>query len=78
MGEGPLRIRDDVTVFNERLKLIAGFMNALAIGLVGFALIRPVVEDVAGLTLTTAWWVIVAFAFHGAAHYILGMIEKEF
>ncbi|MEN0079790.1 MAG: hypothetical protein AAF753_11840 [Pseudomonadota bacterium] len=62
---------------NERLKLIAAFLNAMAIGLVGFSLLRPLVDDMSAMGLSTLWWCLVAFAIHSAALYILGMLEKE-
>ncbi|MBF9035587.1 hypothetical protein HKCCE2091_15170 [Rhodobacterales bacterium HKCCE2091] len=71
------RRRDELTVHNERLKLLATSLNALGIGLVGFALLRVAVEDMAMLGISTLWWSLVAFALHVAAHYILGMLEKE-
>ena len=72
-----MRRRDELAIHNERMKLIASFFNAMAIGLIGFALLRPLVEAVAPVTLATVWWSVVAFAFHLAAHYVLGKLEKE-
>lgn len=71
------RTRDDLAVFNERVKLLANLLHATALGLIGFSVLRPVVEDAAGLTLTTLWWGIGGLAFHGAAHYMLGRLRKE-
>lgn len=73
----PRRGPDPTAIHNERMKLLASYMNALSIGLVGFALLRPLVENLETLNFTTLWWCGLAFAFHGLAHYILGRIEKE-
>jgi hypothetical protein len=35
-------VRDPLAATNERVKLFAGFINALGIGLIGFAVLRPV------------------------------------
>lgn len=72
-----MRQRDRLAIHNERLKLVSSFLNAMAIGLVGFSLLRPVVDDMGALGLSTAWWCVVAFAIHVAAHYVLGRLEKE-
>ncbi|WP_099826757.1 hypothetical protein [Oceaniglobus indicus] len=69
-------VRDDVTILNERIKLFAGFLNALGLGLIGFAVLRRVVEDVNTLDLRAALWCGVGFALHGLAHYILGRLRK--
>ncbi len=42
-------IRDDLLVWNERVKLFAGFVNAIALGLIGFAVLKPVTENIANL-----------------------------
>ena len=69
-------IRDDLLVWNERVKLFAGFVNAVALGLIGFAVLKPVTEDIANLTGLTVWWGIVGLAFHGVSHYIVGHMRK--
>ncbi|MGR3469037.1 MAG: hypothetical protein ACU0CI_14285 [Shimia sp.] len=71
-----MRIRDSLTAYNERVKYFASLLNALAIGLVGFALVRPLVDAVP-LSVNTGWWCLLAFAFHLGGHYVLGRIEKE-
>ena len=68
--------RDPLAVYNERMKLLAGFFNAIGLGLIGFAVLRPV-TDGTPLTLLTLFWGSVGFALHGAAHYILGRLRKE-
>ncbi len=71
------RSRDPLTIHNERMKLIAGFFNAIAIGLLGFAVLRPLVETSATPDLSALVWTGVGIAFHGLAHYVLGRLEKE-
>ena len=70
-------LRDEILVHNERVKLFSGFLNAVGLGLIGFALIRPLVEEGSALSWLTAWWSVAGLALHVAAHYILGMLRKE-
>lgn len=72
-----MRQRAPLASHNERMKLMASFLNAMAIGLVGFALLRQLVETMGSLSLMTFWWIVVAFAFHAAAHNALGKLEKD-
>jgi hypothetical protein len=71
-----MRRRDELLVWNERVKLFTGSLNALAIGLVGFAVLRPVVEDVALVSLLSVGWGLVGVALHVLAHYVLGRLAR--
>ncbi|ABL71839.1 hypothetical protein EO213_19175 [Paracoccus denitrificans] len=62
-------------VRNERLKLAANFLNALGIGLIGIAVLRPVVEAGDPSYTTLAGWSFAGLAIHAAAHYILGYLR---
>lgn len=70
-------IRDPLAAYNERVKLFAGFVNAIALGLIGFAILRPLTESLANANLSTIWWGATGLALHGLSHYILGRIRKE-
>ena len=70
-------LRDEILVHNERVKLFSGFLNAVGLGLIAFALIRPLVDDDTPLSWVTGWWSLAGLALHAAAHYILGMLRKE-
>ena len=72
-----LTARDPLAANNERVKLFASFVNAVALGLIGFAILRPLVEDIANASLSTLWWGLTGLALHGFSHYILGLIRKE-
>jgi divalent metal cation (Fe/Co/Zn/Cd) transporter len=72
-----MRDRDALAVHNERMKLLANTFNALAIGLIGFALLRPLVEDLSTLNVQSLWWVLTAIVFHLLSHYVLGRLERE-
>ncbi len=72
-----MSLRDDLAVHNERVKLFAGFLNAVGLGLIGFAVIRPLTESSTDATLLTAVWGGAGLALHLVAHYILGMLRKE-
>ena len=66
-----------LVVFNERVKLLAGFFNAVGIGLIGFAVLRPLTEDMTRLSLATLWWALAGVALHVMAHYFLGHMKQE-
>lgn len=69
--------RDPLVAFNERVKLFANFTNATALGLIGFAVLRPLTESLSNANLSTLWWGTSGLALHGVSHYILGRIRKE-
>lgn len=70
-------IRDPLVANNERVKLFAGFVNAVALGLIGFAILRPLTESLSNAALSTLWWGLTGLVLHGFSHYILGLIRKE-
>ena len=69
--------RDPIATSNERVKLLAGFVNAIALGLIGFAIVRPLTESLENASPSTLWWGLAGLALHGISHYILGLIRKE-
>lgn len=72
-----MRRRDPLATHNERVKLRAAFLNALAIGFLGFALLRPLIEGTLAVNLLTLVFLATGVALHGAAHYILRYLETE-
>lgn len=62
---------------NERLKLAANFLNAVSIGLIGIAILRPVIETGATSYSALAGWTGIGLAIHGVAQYILGFLRKD-
>ena len=68
---------DPIATYNERTKLTASTINALGIGLVGFAVLRPAAEDVATLELTAVVWTFIGLALHGVARHLLGYLRRE-
>jgi hypothetical protein len=70
-------VRDPLATSNERVKLFANFVNAIGLGLIGFAILRPLTEDLAGMSPSTLLWGVVGLALHGISHYILTLIRKE-
>lgn len=68
---------DPLTINNERVKLFANFVNAVGIGLIGFAILRPVTESLSNASSATIWWGGAGLVLHGLSHYILGYIRKE-
>jgi hypothetical protein len=56
---------------NERLKLFANFLNAIGLGLIAIAVLRPAIET-GGDPWRIVLWFLVGLALHGVAHYVLG------
>lgn len=70
-------VRDPLAAYNERVKLFANFMNATGLGLIGFAVLRPLTESLSNANLSTLWWGMSGLAMHGVAHYVMIRIRKE-
>jgi hypothetical protein len=66
-----------VIVHNERVKLFSGFLNAVGLGLIGFAVLRPLTEKPMDVALGSVWFGLAGLVLHALAHYILGMMRKE-
>lgn len=64
-------------VFNERVKLIAGFANALAIGIIGIAVFKPMAESEPVSWWAICGWSLMGLAIHTLSHYILGHLRTE-
>lgn len=60
---------------NERIKLFANFLTAIGIGLIGLAVIRPLVETESYHYGSVGVWSLVGLALHGVSHYILGYLR---
>ncbi len=69
--------RDDLGIYNERVKLIANFVNAVGLGLIGFAVLRPLTESLNNADISALWWGVVGLAMHGISHYLMGRLQKE-
>ncbi|AWN52304.1 hypothetical protein [Methylobacterium sp. 17Sr1-1] len=62
---------------NERLKLLASFFNALALGVIGAGVIIPTVAD-----MTRAWpkslvWLVTGLVLHCAAQSAFTFLRSE-
>lgn len=68
--------RDPVLSFNERLKLVASFYNALGIGLVIGGIFRPAAAGYDIPIKSIALWVFGGLAFHAFGVYILHYLKK--
>ncbi len=70
--------RDALAIHNERMKLLAGFVNAIGLGLIGFAILRPLTDNIVNGASWAFWgWAVVGLAMHGLSHYIMGNIRKQ-
>ena len=75
-GTAKLRAR----VFNERIKMFASALNALAVAFVGAAFVFPIIRDddlTALLTLKTWVWILAGVGLHGCVHAALGRLRRE-
>lgn len=70
-------LRRAVAVHNERVKLFAGFVNAIGLGLIGFAVLRPLTEDMTAIGAITAVWGMTGLFLHAISHYIPAMLRTE-
>jgi hypothetical protein len=70
-------LRRAVAVHNERVKLFSGFVNALGLGLIGFAVLRPLTEDMTAIGAITGVWGLAGLFLHAISHYILDMLRTE-
>jgi hypothetical protein len=69
--------RDQLATHNDRLKLFANFLNAVGLGFIGFAVLRPLTDVPITVTWLSAWWGGCGLAFHGLALYVLKYLRRE-
>ncbi|WP_249218814.1 hypothetical protein [Falsirhodobacter algicola] len=69
--------RDPLACHNERMKLMAAFLNAVGIGLIAVGVLRPLAEGVTVTGLSLFLWVAVGLVFHVLALYVLRYLRKE-
>lgn len=72
-----MTLRDPISIWNERVKLFAGFLNALGVGMVGFSILRPVIETQAVPESYSWLWGAAGIAMHLMAHYVIGRLKKD-
>ena len=65
---------DMATIRNERIKLGCSFLNAIALTLIAFALLRPMIQDTSVLTPMSFVWVGLGGLLHGGAQVLLGFL----
>ena len=51
-----LTARAPIATSTERVELLACFVNAIALGRIGFAILRPMTESLENASLSTLWW----------------------
>lgn len=69
--------RDPLSTHNERVKLRAQFLNALALAFLGFAFLRPLIDGTLSVNLFTVLYCVTGPVLHGAAHCIPRYLEME-
>ena len=68
---------DALATFNERVKLLATSVNTVGLGMIGLAVIRPLIESLDNVTLNTGSWLAAGLVMHGLSHYILRYLRKD-
>jgi len=68
-------MRPERKIWNERIKLFANFLNAIAIGVIAFAFIRPSIDD--GMEEAYFVGAMVGILTHAAAQFVLGSLKEE-
>ena len=71
------RIPDPTATHNERVKLRTNLMHTVGLGLIGFAVLRPAVEDVSSLGAAEAAWFAGGLVFHQLGYYYLGKMRRD-
>ena len=71
-----LKTHDPILAWNEGVKLFAGFLNAIGLGMIGFAVLKPLTEDITKIAVPTLWWGLAGLAFHAISLYVLGLMRK--
>lgn len=66
-----------IAIHNERQKARASYLNAFSIGLVGFAVLRPLTDATPSVTVATASWFVAALALRVIAHDVPGGMRRE-
>ncbi len=69
-------ISDPILSWNERLKLVAAFLNAIGLGMIGFAVLKPLTGDLTNRSVLRLWWGLAGLAFHTISLYVLGKRRK--
>ena len=72
-----MRRRDELTAFNERVKLRATTANALGLAVAAVGVVRPLVDDTVAWTWAIVVYVIIAVALHVLANYIVSQVEID-
>jgi len=72
-----MRSRDPLATHNERVKLQSAFLNNIGLGFIGFAVLRPLVENTARFDGMFFPWMATGLVLHLTARYILRYLEKE-
>lgn len=63
--------------FNERVKLIATFFNALAFGTIGAGAIIPAARTLSDLGWATAAWFVSGLVLHGIGSFAYTLLRDE-
>jgi hypothetical protein len=69
-------ISDPILSWNERLKLVAAFLNAIGLGMIGFAVLKPLTGDITKMSVLSLWWGLAGLAVHTISPYVPGKGRK--
>lgn len=68
---------DALATFNERVKLLAASVNTVGLGMIGLAVIRPLIESLDKFRLDAGFWLLAGLVMHALSHYILRYLRKD-
>lgn len=68
---------DHLAAHNERVKLRANSANAVGLGLIAFAVLRPLTSNLDSAGTDMIPWSVAGVGLHGLASRMLGRIKKE-
>lgn len=68
---------DALATFNERVKLLASSVNTVGLGMIGLAVIRPLIDSLDNATSKTGLWLAAGLVMHALSHYILRYLRKD-
>ncbi len=66
-----MRQRDELTAYNERVKLMSSTSNAVGLALLALGILRPAIDPDLSIGLTGMVYGALGVACHVGAHYVL-------
>lgn len=68
---------DALATFNERVKLLASSVNTVGLGMIGLAVIRPLIDSLDNATSKAGSWLAAGLVMHVLSNYSLRYLRKD-